>query len=496
MKTSKLLKSALLGSSLMMSAAFSLSAADLPVENAILTDAPNVPPVIERSSAALVKVELEVIEKVGKLADGVDYTFWTFGGSVPGKFIRVRQGDTIEFTLKNNGKSKLPHNIDLHAVTGPGGGAAVTATAPGKSSRFTFKALNSGLYVYHCATAPVGMHIANGMYGLIYVQPEKALPKVDHEFYVFQSDFYTKGKNGDKGLQQFSQEKAVEEHPTYVVFNGSAGALTGDNALKAKVGESVRLFIGNGGPNMISSFHVIGEIFDKVYMEGGKNYQENVQTTLIPSGGSSIIEFGLDVPGTFLLVDHSIFRTFHKGTVGMLKVEGEAKPLIFKSDVKPVEEGAEAPKKEEAKKEEPKKAEVAPVTEKKAEVVKVNAPAAKISGKEVFLANCSACHGEEGLGVEGSIPPLAKSDFLKKLSSQKDRTELIHIPLHGRSGKITVNGKVYEGEMPPFAEVISDREVAEVLTYVSNSWGNKAKKFTEAEVKKARDVKGANNNNK
>jgi len=272
--------------------------------------------------------------------------------------------------------------------------------------------------------------------------------------------------------------------------------LTGDNALKAKVGESVRLFIGNGGPNMISSFHVIGEIFDKVYMEGGKNYQENVQTTLIPSGGSSIIEFGLDVPGTFLLVDHSIFRTFHKGTVGMLKVEGEAQPMIFKSDAKPVEEGAEAPKKEEVKKEEPKKAEVAPVTEKKAEVVKVNAPAAKISGKEVFLANCSACHGEEGLGVEGSIPPLAKSDFLKKLSSQKDRTELIHIPLHGRSGKITVNGKVYEGEMPPFAEVISDREVAEVLTYVSNSWGNKAKKFTEAEVKKARDVKVANNNSK
>lgn len=483
MKKSKLfLMSALFSSSLM---AFSAMAGDLPAENAVLTDAPLVPPVITRSHSALVKVELEVVEKIGKLADGVDYTFWTFGGSVPGKFIRVRHGDTVEFTLINNGKNKLPHNIDLHAVTGPGGGAAVTATAPGKSSKFTFKALNPGLYVYHCATAPVGMHIANGMYGLIYVQPEQALPKVDHEYYVFQSDFYTKGKNGEKGLQQFSQEKAVDEHPTYVVFNGSQGSLTGDNALKAKVGESVRFFIGNGGPNMISSFHVIGEIFDKVYMEGGSKYQENVQTTLIPSGGSSIVEFQLNVPGTFLLVDHSIFRTFHKGTVGMLKVEGDADPSIFKADARPVEEGA----KEDVKKEAPKKVEAAPV-EKKADVVKVEAPAVKLSGKDLYVANCSACHGEAGLGVEGAIPPLAKSDFLKKLSSKTDRTELIHIPLRGKSGKIVVNGKTYEGEMPAFTE-ITDAELAEVLTFVTSNFGNKAKKFTAAEVKKARDVKVA-----
>lgn len=455
---------------------YSVYAADLPVEKAVLTDAPLVPPVITRSSSALVQVELEVVEKIGKLADGVDYTFWTFGGSVPGKFIRIRQGDSVEFTLINNGKNKLPHNIDLHAVTGPGGGAAVTATAPGKSSKFTFKALNPGLYVYHCATAPVGMHIANGMYGLIYVQPEVALPKVDHEFYVFQSDFYTKGKNGEKGLQQFSQEKAVDEKPTYVVFNGAAGSLTGDNALKAKVGESVRMFIGNGGPNMISSFHVIGEIFDKVYMEGGKNFQENVQTTLIPSGGSSIVEFQLDVPGTYVLVDHSIFRTFHKGTVGMLKVDGEENKSIFKADVAPVPEEAHVSPSPAPKKEEPKKVEVL-----KSEVT-------KLSGKDLYIANCSACHGEEGLGVEGAIPPLAKSDYLKKLSSKANRTELIQIPLNGKSGKITVNGALYEGEMPAFTE-ITDAELAEVLNYVTNSWGNKAKKFTPAEIKKAREEK-------
>ena len=248
-----------------LSSFLTVNAGELPVEKAVLTDAPSVPAVITRNHPARVQVELEVFEKIGKLADGVEYPFWTFGGSVPGKFIRVRHGDTVEFTLINNGKSKVPHNIDLHAVSGPGGGAAVTATAPGQKSKFSFKALNPGLYVYHCATAPVGMHIANGMYGLIYVQPEKQLSKVDHEYYIFQSDFYTKGKNGDKGLQQFSQEKAVDEKPTYVVFNGSAGSLVGDKALTAKVGETVRFFIGNGGPNLISSFHVIGEIFDTVY---------------------------------------------------------------------------------------------------------------------------------------------------------------------------------------------------------------------------------------
>lgn len=445
-----------------------INAGELPVEKAVLTDAPSVPAVITRNHPARVQVELEVFEKIGKLADGVEYPFWTFGGSVPGKFIRVRHGDTVEFTLINNMKSKVPHNIDLHAVSGPGGGAAVTATAPGQKSKFTFKALNPGLYVYHCATAPVGMHIANGMYGLIYVQPEKQLSKVDHEYYIFQSDFYTKGKNGDKGLQQFSQEKAVDEKPTYVVFNGSAGSLVGDKALTAKVGETVRFFIGNGGPNLISSFHVIGEIFDKVYMEGGSNFQDNVQTTLIPSGGSSIVEFKVDTTGTYLLVDHSIFRTFHKGTVGMLKVDGEADTAVFKSEKAVKEEEGEVK------------------GDKKVEVLKIEAPVI-LSGKDLYTANCLACHGDDGKGTDESFPPLAKSDFLKNLSSKKDRTELISIPLVGKKGKIIVNKKEYDGEMPMFSE-LTDKELADVLTYVSTSWGNKAKKFTENEVKKVRSA--------
>ena len=197
--------------------------ADAPLkgeEVAVLTDAPNVPPPITRKHPTRVKVDLEVTEVVKRMADGVDYTFWTFGGSVPGKFIRVRQNDEVDFTLKNHPSSKMPHNIDLHAVTGPGGGAKATFTAPGHKTNFSFKAINPGLYIYHCATAPVGMHIANGMYGLILVEPMDGLAPVDKEFYVVQGDFYTTGKYGEAGLQGFSMEKALEENPDYVVFNG------------------------------------------------------------------------------------------------------------------------------------------------------------------------------------------------------------------------------------------------------------------------------------
>ncbi len=297
--------------------------------NATLTHAPDVPAPIDRDYPAKVIVELETTETVMEIADGTDYTFWTFGGEVPGKFIRVRQGDTVEFHLQNHPDSKMPHNIDLHAVTGPGGGATSTFTAPGHETVFTFKALNAGLFVYHCATAPVGMHTANGMYGLILVEPPGGLPAVDKEYYVMQGDFYTTGDYNEPGLQPFDADKAIDEDATYVLFNGRVGSLTGDNAIKADVGDRVRLFVGNGGPNLVSSFHVIGEIFDLVYPEAGTRYQENVQTTLIPAGGAAMVEFDVEVPGTYILVDHSIFRTFHKGALGMLQVGGDEAPAIY-----------------------------------------------------------------------------------------------------------------------------------------------------------------------
>ena len=271
------------------------SAAPLEKIQAVLTSPPEVPAPITRKTPAHVVVDLEMVEKEMRLDDGVTYNFWTFGGTVPGSFIRVREGDTVEFKLKNHHSSHMPHNIDLHAVTGQGGGAEATFTLPGHETQFTFKTLNPGLYVYHCAMAPVAMHVANGMYGLILVEPKEGMEPVDKEFYVMQGDFYTEGAHGEPGLQPFSLEKGIDEKPT----------------------------------NLVSSFHVIGEIFDKVYIEGGSKYQENVQTTLVPAGGSAVVEFKADVPGNFVLVDHSIFRAFHKGALGILNVSGEENHGIY-----------------------------------------------------------------------------------------------------------------------------------------------------------------------
>jgi nitrite reductase (NO-forming) len=300
---------------------------------AVLLAPPQVPPPIQRARPARVVIELETTEQTGTLASGVQYTFWTFGGTVPGPFVRVREGDTVQITLTNQKAAHNMHSIDLHAVTGPGGGAAVTQVMPGESGAFEWKALNPGLYVYHCATPHVPIHIANGMYGLILVEPARGLPPVDREYYVMQGEFYTKGRTMAAGLQPFDADKARDERPEYVVFNGRMGALLDEGALTAKTGETVRLYVGNGGPNLISSFHIIGEIFDRVYPEAsvGSDLKRNVQTTLVPAGGAAIVELKVDVPGRFLLVDHSISRAMDKGALGSLVVSGDDRADIFRS---------------------------------------------------------------------------------------------------------------------------------------------------------------------
>ena len=437
---------------------------------AILTSPPMVPPATGRSVPAKVIVDLEVREIEKEISEGVKYTFWTFGGTVPGSFIRVRQGDTVEFHLKNHPDSKMPHNIDLHAVTGPGGGAASSFTAPGHASQFTFKALNSGLYVYHCATAPVGMHVANGMYGLILVEPPEGLSKVDREYYVMQGDFYTVGKYREKGVQPFDMQKAIDENATYVLFNGSEGALLGDNALKVKVGETVRLFVGNGGPNLISSFHVIGEIFDKVYTEGGTRFQENVQTTLVPAGGSVIVEYHAEVPGTGVIVDHSIFRAFNKGALGMIKTEGPENLAVYTGkEVDSVYLGDKAVSSE-------------PVSAAASATASGTLTLAQQikAGEALYNGACSVCHQSNGAGIPNVFPPLAASDFLNA-----DPNRAINIMLNGLNGKIEVNGVGYDSVMPPMSQ-LNDDEVANILSFVLNSWGNKGSQISAADVAKVR----------
>ncbi len=436
-------------------------------ENAVLTQAPNVPPPITRRHPTKVIVHLETREVTGRLADGVEYTYWTFGGAVPGNFIRVREGDLVEIHIANHPGSHNPHNIDLHAVTGPGGGASSSFVAPGQTATFAFRALNPGLYVYHCATAPVGMHLANGMYGLILVEPRAGLPHVDREYYVMQGEVYTRDGYGVTGLQPFDMRQAIAEHPAYVVFNGAVGSLTGDHALTANVGETVRFFVGNGGPNLISSFHIIGEILDRVYQEAGSVPNQNIQTTLIPAGGAAIVEIKLQVPGTFLLVDHSIFRAFNKGALGQLKVSGPQDSSIYSGRIA---EGIYHPE----------GGAVQSVPMPVVEEPRAHSPTEQAAfGRRIFEQNCSPCHQPDGRGIPGAFPPLAHSDFLNA-----DFRRAIGIVLGGKTGPITVNGATFNSVMP--AQALTDDNVANVLTYVFSQWGNSAVVVTPDQVRAVR----------
>jgi nitrite reductase (NO-forming) len=434
---------------------------------AALTFAPEAPPPINRSREAHVVVDIEIKEVTLPIAGDATYTFWTFGGRVPGQFIRVREGDTVELHLKNAPDNRMPHNIDLHAVTGPGGGAPRTFTAPGHETEFTFRALRRGLYAYHCAAAPVGMHIANGMYGLILVEPPEGLPRVDREYYVMQGDFYTAGGYHEKGLQPFDTQKAIDEKPTYVLFNGAEGSLTGKNALHANVGDKIRIFVGNGGPNMVSSFHVIGAIFDNVYREGGSSVDHDVQTTLIPAGGASIVEFTARVPGEYAMVDHSIFRAFNKGAVGSIVVDGPASPELYAANTiervytgGPTQLPSEAP---------PEGALKALTKEEQIE-----------AGAKVYASTCGACHQPTGRGLANAFPPLAGSDYF-----MADRERAVGIVLRGLKGPVTVNGATFDGMMPPQSH-LSDDDLANALTYARNSWGNTGDVVTKEDVAAAR----------
>ena len=294
--------------------------------------APQIAPPITRTEPAYVKFNLETTKVTAQMANGVAYEYWTFNNTVPGPMLRVREGDTVEIDLSNAADAGMTHSIDLHAVNGPGGGASVMQIPAGENGSFKFEALTPGVYVYHCATPMVAEHIASGMYGLIIVEPKGGLPKVDHEFYLMEGDFYLQGQRGDEGLRAFDLNKMLDERPDYVLFNGGVGSLTGANAFTASVGQSIRIFFGVGGPNLTSSFHVIGTIFDKVYPEGSLTSapETNVQTTHVSAGGATVVEFTARVPGTYTIVDHSLGR-MEKGAAGQIVVDGPAQPDIFQS---------------------------------------------------------------------------------------------------------------------------------------------------------------------
>lgn len=449
---------------------------DIPVNQEMRAERiapPNVPSPVGNRLAKKIVVDMEIVEAEAEMANGVSYLYWTFDGTVPGSFLRTRVGDEVEFHLKNHPDNKLAHNIDLHAVNGPGGGAESSLVAPGHETVFSFKVLNPGIYVYHCATAPVGMHIANGMYGLILVEPEGGLDAVDREYYIMQGDFYTKGEYGEPGLQPFDMQKAIKEDADYVVFNGQVGALLGNNALEANVGETIRLFVGNAGPNLVSSFHVIGEIFDRVHVEGGSLVNENVQTTLIPAGGAAMIEFKIDAPGEYILVDHSVFRAFNKGAIGVIDAKGDKNERVFKGKI---QEGIYQPEGGIIQR----MPSISGAGEESSEpAVALSKEERMDSGKNIYGRTCVACHQGAGQGVPDVFPPLAKSDYLNA-----DIDRAIDAVIHGLSGEVTVNGTTYNNVMP--SQGLDDTQTANVLTYIYNNWGNNGTEVTEEMVKKVR----------
>jgi len=291
----------------------------------IVRNPADIPPPIGNRAATTVHVMLTSQEVVGQLdpTGNTTYRYWTFNGKVPGPMIRVRQGDMVEVTLRNDARSHMVHSVDFHAALGPGGGAAFSQVIPGQSKTFTFQATTPGLFVYHCGTPMIAEHIANGMYGLILVEPSGGLPRVDHEYYVMQGEIYTTAPKGKAGLQQFSDAKLMEENPEYFVFNGAADALTKQYPMPANVGETVRVFFGDAGPNETSSLHVVGEIFTHDYALGSLTSPPltGIQTASVPPGGAAILEFTASVPGQFTMMDHAMAR-MAKGLMALFDVSG------------------------------------------------------------------------------------------------------------------------------------------------------------------------------
>jgi len=299
----------------------------------VAADPTDVPDPIDRDEPDTIEVELTTEEAVGEIEPGVTFDYMTFDGRIPGPMIRARVGDTIDLTIHNAEDNAMSHNIDLHAVRGPGGGAEATNVAPGETEHVRFKVTYPGAFIYHCAVANMDYHISAGMFGLILVEPEAGLPEVDREFYLGQHEVYTDGDTGQEGHHKFDFGAMAREEPTYVLMNGEKYAITPNNygAIPAETGETARVFYCVGGPNLASSFHPIGSVWDEVYPQGGMGGQpqQNIQTTPVQPGSTAIATMHFPVPGPIKLVDHALSRVARKGALAVVGVEGEENPEIF-----------------------------------------------------------------------------------------------------------------------------------------------------------------------
>ena len=299
----------------------------------IAADPTDIPKPILRDEPTTVDVDFTTRELIAEIEPGVTFQYMTFNDQVPGPLVRTRVGDTVNLTITNHESNSMVHNVDFHAARGPGGGAEATTVEPGQTKRLRFKVTYPGAFLYHCAVPEVDYHISAGMFGIILVEPEDGLPEVDHEFYLGQQDVYTNGETGQEGHHEFDTASMVLEEPTYVLMNGEKYAITPDNygPMTVKTGETARVFFGVGGPNMLSSFHPIGSVWDEVWEQGAlaSEPQRYVQTTPVLPGSTSVATASFPVPGDYKLVDHALSRVAHRGALAIIRAEGAENTEIF-----------------------------------------------------------------------------------------------------------------------------------------------------------------------
>ncbi len=410
------------------------------------------PPLTEGDT---VPVDIAVTDETVEIASGVQYQAWTFGKTVPGPVIHVRQGQTVDVTVTNHGA--MQHSIDFHsAITPPS--LDYVEIMPGEAIHFSFVAKVPGAFLYHCGTPPVLLHLANGMYGAIIVDPATPLPPAQESYVLVQGEWYTSQVSGK--LMAANMDKIMSERPDEVVFNGAAFQYR-DHPLTAKPGDRVRLYVVNAGPSLWSAFHVIGAIFDKVY-PGGNPAQaiDGVSTYSVGPGEGMVFDLKLDQPGKYPFVDHSMAH-MQIGAMGVLQIEQPAGTTPAKPDIRKLAAAA------------------APTPPPAAATGPYSFNAER--GAQLYATNCAACHQPTGLGLPGAFPPLKGNPAVL----DADPAKHIATILHGLQG-LAIDGVSYPSAMPPFAATLNDADIADIANHERTSWGNQAKTITADQVKAAR----------
>ncbi|HKT31627.1 MAG TPA: multicopper oxidase domain-containing protein [Gammaproteobacteria bacterium] len=414
------------------------------------------PPLIGTGDS--VNVDLLATDKNVVIASDVDYQAWTFGDSVPGPVIHVRQGQTVHVTFTNHGM--MQHSIDFHAAITPPNLHYVSID-PGKTIKFSFVASTPGVFVYHCGTPPVLLHMGNGMYGAIVVDPATPLPPAAESYVIVQSEWYTQQVSGHLMGPDF--EKMLQERPDEVVFNGAAFQYR-DHPLPVTAGERVRIYFVDAGPSLWSSFHVIGAMFDKVYPDGDAAHAlSGVSTYTVGPGAGAIFDLVIPEPGKYAFVDHDMAHMMI-GAQGVFDVrEPGAGPLPAEAGPPPA--APATPPVASAPPPEP--------------IGPYHYDAAR--GAALYSANCSACHQPTGTGLPGAFPPLKDNPVVQDPNPTKQIATILH-GLHGQN----VMGTVYPSPMPAFKNVLNNVQIADIVNHERSSWGNHGKPVTAAEVKAVR----------